>query len=239
MKHLKQMCRFLVVILVVVACSCASIGSAQDVARGDSSVNDSYTGSSERADWKDPNHVKTLTRDEFLNQLMSLKHISLSEAVELDAQTRIAFETNNPQVAVAMATDSGHYEYLTVYTRQDFGTWLWPAQVELGVLAQVYVDGSFRQFSVVYSPAYTQIVSSGRYTWETMYAQATEPDLVTLVLNGRGVLNTTIDTSISGSGEIAHFRGYGFTVGLSFGTTWYVRKVCQFPTYTYFLYPSR
>lgn len=117
MKHVKQMRRLLIVMLVILACSCTSIGSAQDVARGDSSFNDSYTGSSEQADWKDPNHVKTLTREEFLNQLMSLKHVSLSEAVKLDAQTRTAFEATNQQAAAAIATDSGHYEYLTVYTR--------------------------------------------------------------------------------------------------------------------------
>lgn len=109
MNYVKQMCRLLVVMLVVVACSGASIGFAQDVARGDSFVNDSYRSSSEQVDWKDPNHVKTLTRDEFMNQLMSLKHISLLEAVKLDAQTRIAFERNNPQAAAAITTDSGHW----------------------------------------------------------------------------------------------------------------------------------
>lgn len=236
-KYLNKVCRLLVVMLVVVACSCASIGSAQDVARGDSSFNDSYTGSSEQADWKDPNHVKTLTRYEFLNQLMSLKHVSLSEAVKLDAQTRIAFETNNPQAAVAMATDSGHYEYLTVYTRQDFGTWLYPGNVELGVLTEVFVDGSFRQFAAVYN-AYAALISSGGYTWTTMYAQASEPDAVTVVLNGRGTLDISVDVSVSGSGTLAHFLGGGFSITGTIGTTYYLRKVCQFSTYRYSLYPN-
>jgi hypothetical protein len=237
MKYVKQTCRLLVVMLVVVACSCASIGFAQNVARGDSFVNDSYTSSSEQADWKDPNHVKTLTRDEFLNQLMTLKHISLSEAAKLDAQTRTAFETNNPQAAAAMTTDSGHYEYLTVYTRQDFGTWLYPGNVELGVLTEVFVDGSFRQFAAVYN-AYAALVSSGGYTWTTMYAQASEPDAMTVVLNGRGTLDISVDVSVSGSGTLAHFLGGGFTITGTVGTTYYLRKVCQFSTYRYSLYPN-
>jgi hypothetical protein len=166
---------------------------------------------------------------------MSLKHISLSEAAKLDAQTRTAFETNNPQAAAAMTTDSGHYEYLTVYTRQDFGPWLYPGNVELGVLAEVFVDGTFRQFVTVGS-AYTSCISSGMYTWEQMYAQAAEPSLTTVVLNGRGVLIAAIDVTLSGT--IDYFKLHGFSGGATVGGTYYLRRVCQFPTYTYKLYPN-
>lgn len=116
MKHLKRVCCCLVAALVVVTCVCAGCGSAQSVPPGNSSAKSSQAVPGEQADWKDPHHITVLTRDEFLDQFMTLQHVSPSEAVQLDTQSRTTFETEYPQVTSAIADGAGHYLYLNVHT---------------------------------------------------------------------------------------------------------------------------
>lgn len=232
MKRMKRICSVLFVLLLLVV----SFSAGTKVVRADDVPADIGDVSNEQSSWKDTNHVRILTREEFLNQLASLNHISIANAGALETRTEVTSEAEHPQVSTAIQANTGHYEYTDVYTRRNFGRAQYPQIVELGVPTQVFVDGSFRQFSAVYTAsAYAQTVSSGIYTWSTMYAQATEPDVETVVLNGRGTLTATFD---GGSIGLDTFLSSGFTITGQVGTTYYLRRICEFTTYTYRLYPG-
>lgn len=177
-------------------------------------------------------HIRYLTYSQFVNLIAKTKNISNVESAKLIAKDS-AFSPSEKGIY------NGTIEYVIIYGRENFGTCNKPVIVELGVPAILYVNGGIRYFKKVYTEdAYTNIISSNYVTWDEMYAVAYEPNSVTVVLNGRGVATVAITNTASNSVSISALESVGFTVSTPTSTTVYLRKVCQFDTYTYNLYPG-
>lgn len=177
--------------------------------------------------------MRILTYAQFVNLIAKIENISITQA---EAKVKNYKLSNIHRKSI---DGTGEYEYITVYERENFGTWQNPVTVELGVPAILYVNGGTRYFAKVYTnDVYTAIISSGSETWTQMYAIASQPNAVTVILDGRGVATVAISNTTGASASVSALESVGFSVSMSTTYTVYLRKVCQFDPYTYTLYPG-
>lgn len=131
-----------------------------------------------------------------------------------------------------MTARNGSYIYRELITTQDFGE---DTIVEYGLLAEIYVYNSFRNFTGV-EASWAKALSSGSYTYDNSYHhQDVTPAKITDY--GRGtveVVKTYTSTKQVNAG-IELFVKAGFFVSEQEGYTVYFRKTDSF-TATYTLY---
>ncbi len=181
---------------------------------------------------EDSTHIRYLTYSQFVNLIAKAKNISNVESAKLIAKDSVFSPSEK-------GTHRGVIEYGIVYGRENFGTCNKPVVVGLGVPAILYVNGGIRYFKKLYMEgAYTKITSSDSVTWDEMYAVAYEPNSVTVVLNARGVAAEVISDTKSNPASENMPESVKSTAPIPANTAVYLRKVCQFDTHTYCLYPG-
>jgi len=191
---------------------------------------------------------KTISRKEFLQYLAKSEGTNVATAIKIDAMLTKSFEGKHPEFFGRMATQEsageGHYEYGYVsrvvnfglsYYEGTFGPESEEIQIEESVCTKVYVNGSFRNFVYVSDP-FTE-PCSGHYTWHQTYSHTfldNPPIQFTAMAAGYAevAVNSSLQTTLG-----AALEEVGFSLSYSTGTTYYYRKTCTFPTWTYSLYP--
>jgi len=131
-------------------------------------------------------------------------------------------------------TATTNLSYLTAITTNDFSSGISVSTpVELGMAYTVYTYGSFRQVNSIDS-VWTGATGSGFYTWSEFYNNSYPSSFpaTNIEAHARGVVETQIDLSISGSAEIKQeLIGCGFSVSATVGTTVYLRKTGDLDLY--------
>jgi len=184
--------------------------------------------------------IEIVSRTQFIKRIVKSENISYSKALKYDAEMTKKFEQTHPDLFRPIKTygsTSGHYEYAYISRYVYFGYTYGGNYIEIRqtVPVKIYVYGSFRSFVYAQNP-FTQSCSGG-YTWYQSYNHTdlgSPPTQFTALSSGYA--EVTIDSSLALSIGI-ELVGNGFSLTFTQGSTYYYRKICDFPVWTYNLYP--
>lgn len=181
--------------------------------------------------------TQILSHSEFMKILAKSKGISLLSAELYDASMKENFQKMHPELFGPASAKSitGYYEPLTYsrYTYCGLSYGGCPIYITQYVPAEVYVDGSFREFVYVLTP-YSQ-PGSGNYTWVPSYNYVELNSPTQFTARGAGYAEVAIQTSQQFTIGL-ELQGLGFTVSYTSGTTMYYRKSCTLSTWSVSLY---
>ncbi len=189
---------------------------------------------------------KTISRKEFLQYLAKSEGTNVATAIKIDARLTKSFEGKHPEFFGKMATQksAGYYEYGYITRTVDMGPIYYEEsgkgkedeiRIEESVAEQIYVNGSFRNFVYVSDPFTTR--QEGNYSWHQTYSHTFLDDHpIQFTAMARGYVEVAVNSGFQSTLGVA-LEGIGFSISYSTGTTYYYRKTCTFPTWTYSLYP--
>ena len=187
--------------------------------------------------------TKTISFSEIISGLEKTEGLNRREAIRYIVNKEKAFEKLHPELFASRSDiSSGHYEYMQLSHYEGFGEVYWESfgmeqsgqlVIQQSVYAEVYVDGSFRQFVWVGDPFTTP--GSGGYTWHPTYNHTRQDSPTQFTAMSSGYAEVAIGSTYQFSIGV-DLEGAGFSFSYSSGSTYYYRKTCNFPIWTYNLY---
>ncbi len=184
--------------------------------------------------------LEIVSQKQFILFMAKIDKVSFREALKYDLIMTKKFEQKHPEIfnnsLKAENYSSGHYEYAYISRYVYFGPTYGGGQIWIRevVPTKIYVNGSFRYFVYAHSP-FTQPYT-GNYTWHQSYGNTDLDSPIQFTAMCSGYAEVAIDRSETNSIGI-ELEGSGFTLSFTQGNTFYYRKICDFPTWTYSLYP--
>lgn len=154
----------------------------------------------------------------FLNRSEAIKLVVEKEGISYDEAEKRFQEVQKTSIDGLLRSSTSYPTYTKVYKYPG------GAQIEIGGIWELFIDGSFRQFNGLKSK-WTIAVGSGGYTWKQAHVTDTTAryPAVNVSLSGRGVVEIEVRNS-SGSSVGAQLKGMGFTVSKSTTKVTYYRK---------------
>ena len=171
-------------------------------------------------------NIRAVSFSEVVSGLEKTEGLNRRKAAEYIINNEKAFEKLHPEISASHSNIfPGYYEYVQLSRSEYFGQVYWKhygiersrsVVVQQFVYVEVYVDESSRQFVWVSDPFTTPV--SGGYTWHLTYNHTRQDS------------PTQFTAMSSGYAEVSTSSSIFFC---SLGSTYYYRKTCDFPIWTY------
>ena len=170
--------------------------------------------------------IKTVSFSKFISGLEKTEGLNRREAVEYIGNKEKAFGKLHPELFTLYSNlSSGRYAYVQLSRSEYFGQVYWKhygiersrsVVIQQFVYAEVYVDEFSRQFVWVSDPFTMQ--DNSRYAWHSTYNHTRRDSPTQFTAMSSGYAEVSTSSSI-------FFR--------FLGSTYYYRKTCDFPIWTY------
>lgn len=181
---------------------------------------------------------KVISREEFLQYLAKSKITSVANAIKIDKMLTKSFEEKHPEFFGKIANQqlSGHYEYGYISRTVDMGPIYGSRRILIkeSVITKIYVNGSFRQFVYVSDPSTSP--GNGYFTWHETDSHTFLDYPTQFTAMAAGYAEVAINSSEQVTLGV-QLENVGFSFSYSLGMTYYYRKDCYLPQWTYNLYP--
>ena len=171
-------------------------------------------------------NIRTVSFSKFISGLEKTEGLNRREAVEYIGNKEKAFEKLHPELFTLYSNlSSGRYAYVQLSRSEYFGQVYWKhygiersrsVVIQQFVYAEVYVDEFSRQFVWVSDPFTMQ--DNSRYAWHSTYNHTRRDSPTQFTAMSSGYAEVSTSSSI-------FFR--------FLGSTYYYRKTCDFPIWTY------
>jgi len=181
---------------------------------------------------------KVISREEFLRFLAKFKRTSVTDAIKIDKMLTKSFEEKHPEFFRKIVNQqlSGHYEYGYFTRTVDMGPIYGSRRILIkeSVSTKVYVNGSFREFVYVLDPF--TFPGNGYFTWYQTFSHTCLESPTQFTAMAAGYAEVAINSRKQSTLGV-ELEGVGFSFSNSVGSTYYYRKDCYLPQWTYNLYP--